>query len=220
MWLFIAGCTSLPTAMPPTSEQQVRLRAEFVAPEALAEALEDEQAAPYITAVELELQNIGAEAFAFAPSRAALVGPRRQRIPALDPAEVANYARGKGRWSGPSTPPYAASQQGSGRPIAWHADEKALRSQTLAPGDASQGWLYFPSAVARASADSSRQWLLVVVLQDQRRQLREFRVRVEPAEEDRRQQRGLMGGDADDGCASAGAFGMPRRRVVSCMHGC
>jgi hypothetical protein len=180
VWLLLIGCTSTPTALQPTSDHHVRLSAELVAPETLAEALQDEQAAQHITAVELHLQNAGPTPFTFAPSRAALVGPRHQLILALDPSELSKYARGPLPWGGLSTPPYAAAQQRPSNPIARKASDKAPRAQVLVPGDVSQGWLYFPVAVERASEDLPRRWLLAVVLQDQEQRVREVRVRVEP----------------------------------------
>lgn len=186
VWLLMTGCSSTPVAMQPISDRNVRLSAELVPPEALAEALQDEQAAQHITAVELHLRNAGPEAFTFAPSQAALVGPRNQLILALDPSELSRYARGAMPWAGLSTPPYAASRQQPSSPLARNASEKAPRSQVLAPGDASQGWLYFPVSVERASEDLTSRWLLAVVVQDREQRVREVRVLVEPPGESSR----------------------------------
>jgi hypothetical protein len=166
--------------MQPTFEADVHLHAELVAHKVLAEELEDEQASQYITAVEFTLQNTSRTFYTFAPSQAALVGPRHQLVLAVDPAELGRFAHGGARWSSLSTAPYTTSKRPSSNPIARNASQKAPHSQVLAPGDASQGWLYFPFAVERASEEIPSQWLLAVALQDEKHQWREFRVRVEP----------------------------------------
>jgi hypothetical protein len=182
--MLLAACTSTPIASGSASDQRgIRLTAQLIAPALLAELLEDEQAAQQIVAVELSLQNVGMESLTIIPSRAALVGPRKQRIRSVESSALSAYIAAAPRRSSIGTPPYVNPQEDSGGSLAMVAGQKALRPQVLAPGDASQGWLYFPISSRRAAAEISHRWLLAVVLQDRTQRVREYLIGVEPSEE-------------------------------------
>jgi hypothetical protein len=184
MLVSLAGCTSTPIASRSASEQHgMRLTAQLIAPAMLAELLEDEQAAQRIVAVELGIQNVGTEPLTIVPSRAALVGPRNRRIRSVESSALSAYLAANPRRSSIGTPPYVNPQEDSGGPLATVAGQKALRPQVLAPGDAGQGWLYFPLSGRRAAAEVGHRWLLAVVVQDRERHVREYLIRVEPPDE-------------------------------------
>jgi hypothetical protein len=184
MLMLLAGCSSTPIASGSMSDRRgIRLTAQLIAPALLAELLEDEQAAQQIVAVELNLQNVGTESLTIIPSRAALVGPRNQRIRSVEASALSASIAAVPRRSSIGTPPYVNPQEDSSGSLAMVAGQKALRPQVLAPGDASQGWLYFPLSGRRAAAEVSHRWLLAIVLQDREQRVREYLIGVEPPDE-------------------------------------
>jgi hypothetical protein len=183
MLAVLAGCAATPPASRAAADQRgIRLTAEVIAPEALAELLGGDQGPEGLIALQLALHNGGTDALAVVPARAALVGPRHQRIRPVEPSALFAYVRRRPRLDGISTPPYAGLPPASDREIATVLGEKALRPRTLAPGDALQGWLYFPMSGRRAAAEVSERWQLAVVLQGQDQRLQEYIVRVDPPE--------------------------------------
>jgi hypothetical protein len=184
MLVLLIGCTSTPLGSRSASDQRgIRLTAQLIAPEMLAELLEDEQAPQRIVAVELNVQNVGTESLAIVPWRASLVGPRRQSLQSVESSALSAYIGANARGRSIGTPPYANPQEDFGDPLATMAGQKALRSQVLAPGDASQGWLYFPISGRRAVNEVPGRWLLAVVLRDREQRVREYRIRVAPPDE-------------------------------------
>jgi hypothetical protein len=182
--MLLSGCTSTPIVSRSASDQRgIRLTAQLIAPAMLAELLEDEQAPRRIVAVELSIQNVGTESFTIVPSRASLVGPRNQRIQSMASSALSAYIGANPRWSRIGTPPYANPQEDTSDSLATITSQKALRSEVLAPGDAGQGWLYFPISGRRAADEVSRRWLLAVVLQDREQRVREYLIQVEPPDE-------------------------------------
>jgi hypothetical protein len=179
----LAGCLSLPTPMRPPSERGVRLTAQAVAPETLVELLDDAEAPQRIVAVEVMLHNVGPDSYTVTPSRTALAGPRRQRIRAMEPSALPQYLRAVPPRGGLGTPPFVSTRQDSDHIVVSGASEKVLRPQVLAPGDAGQGWLYFPMPGRRAADEVTRQWQLAVALEDQERHVREYLIPIDPPDE-------------------------------------
>jgi hypothetical protein len=183
MSMLLAGCTSIPAPIRSPSERGgLRLTAQVIDPEMLVELLDDAQAPQRIVAVEVTLQNAGPDAQMVTPARTSLVGPRNQRIRPVEPSMLPRYVKSGSRWGGLGTPPFANSRQESERAVVPGASEKALRPQVLAPGDASEGWLYFPISGRRAAEDVTRRWQLAVVLEDQEQHLREYLIRIDPTD--------------------------------------
>jgi hypothetical protein len=157
--------------------------AQVIDPEVLAEWLDDDRAAERIVAVVVSLHNRGPDSYTVTPSHTALVGPRRQRIRPLEPSALAQYMRPGSQRGGFSTPPFVSTQQASERAVVTEAGDKALRPRVLAPGDASEGWLYFPISGNRAAGDITRRWHLAVAFEDQQRHWREYLIRIDPPDE-------------------------------------
>ena len=181
MPLLLAGCLSDPTALrAPPDRGGVRLSAQVIAPETLEELLDDAQASQRIVAVEVMLRNVGPASHAVAPSRAALVGPRNQRVHPVEPSSLPRYVSAGSQRGGVSTPPFVNARRESERGIVASASEKALRPRVLAPGDASDGWLYFPIAGRRAADEVTRRWRLAVGLEDQEQRVWEYVIPIDP----------------------------------------
>jgi hypothetical protein len=184
MLALLAGCLANPTPLhAPSDRGSLRLTAQAIAPETLEALLADAQAPQRIVAVEVMLHNVGPTSYTVAPSRMALVGPRHQRIRPVEPSSLPRYARAGSQWEGLSTPPFVNTRQESDRAIVTSASEKALRPRVLAPGDASDGWLYFPLSGRRAADDVTRQWRLAAVLQDQEQRVWEYVIPIDPPDE-------------------------------------
>ena len=184
MSMLLAGCTSMPAPVrSPSDRGGLRLTAQMIDPEMLIALLDDAQAPQRIVAVEVTLQNAGPDSHTVTPSRTSLVGPRHQRIRPVEPSALPRYVKAGSQWRGLGTPPFVNTRRESERDIVTDAGEKALRPQVLAPGDASEGWLFFPTSGGRAAADVTRRWQLAVVLEDQEQRLREYLMRIDPPDE-------------------------------------
>jgi hypothetical protein len=184
MSMLLAGCTSTPTPMRSASDRGgLRLSAQVVDPERLVELLDDDQAPQRLVAVAISLQNAGPDSYTVTPARTSLVGPRHHRIRPVEPSALPRYVRTGSQWGGFSTPPFAKTRQDSERTTVTDADDKALRPRVLAPGDASEGWLYFPISGRRAAEEVSRRWRLAVWLEDQEQHRREYLLRIDPPDE-------------------------------------
>jgi hypothetical protein len=157
--------------------------AQVIDPEMLVELLDDLQAPQRIVVVEVTLQNVGTDSYTVTPSRISLVGPRNQRIRAVEPSALPRHVKAGSQRGGLSTPPFVNTRQESERAVVTSAGEKALRPRVLAPGDASEGWLYFPISERRAAEEVPRRWQLAVLLEDQEQHLREYLVRIDPPDE-------------------------------------
>jgi hypothetical protein len=167
----------------PSGQGGLNLMAQVIDPEGLMELLDVVRAPQRIVVVEVTLQNMGPHSYTITPSRTALVGPRKQRIRPVEPSALPRYVKAGSQWGGLSTPPFANTQQESEHAVVTGTSEKALRSRVLAPGDAHEGWLYFPIAGRRAAEEVTRRWRLVVLLEDQQQHLREYLVRIDPPDE-------------------------------------
>jgi hypothetical protein len=167
----------------PSDQSGVRPTAQAIAPEVLAELLDDTDAPQRLLAVEVVLHNVGPVAYAVIPSRMALAGPRNQRIRPLEPSSLPRYVTPGSHGGGMRTPPFVHTREESDRALVVSAGEKALRPRVLAPGDTSAGWLFFPGAAGRAAAEVARQWRLVVVLEDQEQHAREYVIPIDPPDE-------------------------------------
>ena len=182
--MFLAGCAFTPSAMhAPSDRGGLRLRAQVIDPEVLAEWLDDVQAPERIVVVEVTLHNVGPDSYTVTPSRTSLIGPRNRRIRSVEPAALPRHVETGSQWGGRSTPPFVDTRQESERAVAADAGEKALRPHVLAPGDASEGWLYFPIAGRRAAKEVPHRWQLAVLLDDEDRRSREYLVRIGPPDE-------------------------------------
>lgn len=167
----------------PTDRDGLRLAAQMIDPEVLRELWNDTQIPQHIVAVGVTLQNMGPDAYTVTPSRTALVGPQNQRIRAVEPSALPQYVKAGSRWGSLSTPPFVSTRQESERAVVTSAGEKALRPRVLAPGDASEGWLYFPVSNRRAAEDVTRRWQLAVWLENQQQHQREYVIRIDPPNE-------------------------------------
>jgi hypothetical protein len=167
----------------PSDRGGLRLTAQAIDSERLTELLEDAQAPQHLIAVEVSLHNVGPDSYTITPSHTALVGPRNQRIRPVELSALSRYVRASSQWRGVGTPPFANTRQESERAVVTSAGEKALRPRVLAPGDASEGWLYFPVSGKQAAEDVTRRWRLAVLLEDQEEHLREYLVRIDPPDE-------------------------------------
>jgi hypothetical protein len=184
MLLLLAGCISNPMPLhAPSDPGGLRLTAQMIAPETLVELLDDAQAPQRIVAVELMLHNVGPVSYTVTPSRTALVGPQHQRIRPVEPASLPRYVRAGSQSGGLSTPPFVSTRQESDRAMVTSATDKALHPRVLAPGDAGQGWLYFPISGRRAADEVLRQWRLAAMLEDQEQRVREYVMPIDPPEE-------------------------------------
>jgi hypothetical protein len=164
----------------PSDRGGLRLTAQMIDPETLIELLDDAQAPQRLVAIEVILQNAGPDSYTVTPSRTSLVGPRNQRIRPVEPSALPRYVKAGSQWGGLGTPPFVNTRRESERAVVIDAGEKALRPQVLAPGDANEGWLYFPISRGRAAADMTRRWRLAVALEDQEQGLREYLIRIDP----------------------------------------
>ena len=181
MLLLLAGCLSDPAAQrAPSDRGGLRLSAQVIAPETLEELLDDAQASQRIVAVEVMLRNVGPASHAVTPSRAALVGPRNQRVHPVEPSSLPRYVSAGSQRGALSTPPFVNTRRESERGIVASASEKALRPRVLAPGDASDGWLYFPISGRRAADEVTRRWRLAVGLEDQEQRVWEYVIPIDP----------------------------------------
>jgi hypothetical protein len=179
--MLLAGCTFTPTPTRTPSEQGgLRLMAQVIDPEALMELLDDDQVPQRVVAVEVTLQNVGPDSYTVTPSRTSLIGPRNQRVRPVEPSALPRYVKAGSQRAGLSTPPFVHTRRESERTAVTGAGEKALRPGVLAPGEAQEGWLYFPISGRRAAEEVTRRWQLAVLLEDRQQHLREYLVHIDP----------------------------------------
>jgi hypothetical protein len=179
--MLLAGCSFTPTpARTPSEQGGLRLMAQVIDPEALMELLDDDQVPQRIVAVEVTLRNVGPDSYTVTPSRTSLVGPRNQRVRPVEPSALPGYVKAGSQRVGLGTPPFVHTRRESERSAVTSAGEKALHPGVLAPGEAQEGWLYFPISGRRAAEEVARRWQLAVLLEDRQQRIREYLVRIDP----------------------------------------